>query len=146
MIESFVNGSYHYKLKEPAQVISKVKLNGVDISKYLTDDSSVSWYDVSKDSGRNTAANGRMILNVIADKYRLDLATRPMTKDETIEFFTEIRRQPTISVQFESPFDGQWHTISCYRGDRNASTNHVEYVNGNAVEIYDPITIAIIEL
>ena len=146
MIESYVNGGYVYTLKTPAQVISKVRLNGVDISKYLTNESTISWYDVSKDSGRNTAANGKMILNVIADKYRLDLATRPMTKDETIDFFTEIRRRPQITVDFESPFDGQWHTIQCYRGDRGVSAHHVEYVNGNAVEINKPITIAIIEL
>ena len=75
MIQEFTNGIYKYTLAGPALVFSKVKLNGVDISKYLSNQSKIGWYDVSKNSGRDvTNADGTMVLNVIAEKYRLDLA------------------------------------------------------------------------
>ena len=41
----------------------------------------VGWYDVSRDSGRDTTtADGTMILNVISQKYRLDITTRYLMK------------------------------------------------------------------
>ena len=88
MIKEFSNGSYRYVLSSPTLVISKVKLNGVDISKYLSNQSKIAWYDVSKNSGRDTTnADGTMVLNVINTKYRLDLVTRPLTEDEVVVFF-----------------------------------------------------------
>ena len=66
MIQEYTQGVYKYKLASPSLVLSKVKINNVDISKYLTNESQVGWYDVSKDSGRDTTtADGRMILNII---------------------------------------------------------------------------------
>lgn len=47
MIKEFTNNGYRYVLSSPVLVISKVKLNGVDISKYLSNQSKVAWYDVS---------------------------------------------------------------------------------------------------
>ena len=152
MIQEFTNGIYKYTLAGPALVLSKVKLNGVDISKYLSNQSKIGWYDVSKNSGRDvTNADGTMVLNVIAEKYRLDLVTRPLTSDETVDFFTEIRRRPApIEVEFLSPFDKEWHTIQCYRGDRSvqALLPYAVIENGNdvLVEINSPVSQAIIEL
>lgn len=98
-----------------------VEINGQDISNYLASGSKVSWYDVSKDSGRNTTnANGDMILNVINDKYRLDLITRPLTDEEVVTFFREIRKKPTMSVKFLDPFTNTLITKKMYRGDRSA--------------------------
>lgn len=151
MIQEFNNGVYTYKLSTPAQVVSKVKINNVDISKYLTDESQVGWYDVSKDSGRDTTtASGKMILNVISQKYRLDLVTRQLTADEMVDFFAQIRISPTMTVQFLDPFTNAWKTIQCYRGDRLAKTSRVVPVNeGNStalVQMYEGVNIAIIEL
>ena len=152
MIQEFTNGIYKYTLAGPALVLSKVKLNGVDISKYLSNQSKIGWYDVSKNSGRDvTNADGTMVLNVIASKYRLDLITRPLTDDETVDFFAEIIKRPApINVDFLSPFDKQWHNIDCYRGDRNvqAMLPYIQNENGNdvLVEINNPISQAIIEL
>lgn len=96
-----------------------VKVNGKDLSKYLANGSTVGWYDVSKNSGREISnANGDMILNVINDKYRLDLVTRPMTADEVVDFYSEIKKQPTMTVQFLDPFTNTMVTKICYRGDR----------------------------
>lgn len=152
MIQEFVSGAYKYTLASPALIISKVKLNGKDISKYLTNESKVGWYDVSKNSGRDvTSASGKMILNVVSTKYRLDLVTRNLTRDEMVDFFSEIIKKPSpITVQFLNPFTNTWKTISCYRGDRNAQP-YAPYLfkegnNDVLVELFQPVTQAIIEL
>ena len=152
MIQEFTQGNYTYRLASPSLILSKVKLNGVDISKYLSNQSQVGWYDVSKNSGRDTTtADGTMILNVIGEKYRLDLVTRQLTRDEVVDFFTEIRRRPApITVEFLNPFTNSWKTISCYRGDRIAQAAYpVEVNEGNTkalVEMFNGISQAIIEL
>lgn len=148
MIKEFTNGKYKYVLAGPSLKLSKVKLNGVDITKYLSNQSTVGEYDVSKNSGRDvTTANGTMILNVLATKYRLDLVTRPLTEDEIVDFYTEIRKKPApIEVEFLNPFDKQWKTIQCYRGDRSAQSLLSYIIDGQLVELYNPISQAIIEL
>lgn len=147
VIKEFVNGGYRYVLASPVLVVSNVKLNGVDISKYLTDQTTVGWYDVSKNSGRDvTTANGTMILNIIATKYRLDLVTRPLTQTELIDFFAEIIRSPQITVEFLNPFTGQWKTINCYRGDRTAKTLLPYNTPDGLIQMYDAVTQAVIEL
>ena len=148
MIKEFTNGEYKYVLAGPTLKLSKVKLNGVDITKYLTNQSTVGEYDVSKNSGRDvTTANGTMILNVLATKYRLDLVTRPLTEDEIVDFYTEIRKKPSpIEVEFLNPFDKQWKTIQCYRGDRSAQSMLSYIIDGELVELYNPVSQAIIEL
>ncbi len=111
---AYINTNKHNALN-----LTFVKVNGKDLSNYLATGSKVGWYDVSKNSGREvTNANGDMILNVINDKYRLDLVTRPMTDDEVVDFFSTIRKSPTMTVEFLNPFTKSMHTISCYRGDR----------------------------
>lgn len=148
MIEEFVNGSYKYKLAGPVLVISKVKLNGVDISKYLSNQTKISWYDVSKNSGRDvTNADGTMVLNVIKSKWRIDLVSRPLTDDEMVDFYAEIIKRPSpISVDFLNPFTKQWQNITCYRGDRLAQSMLPYVMPNGVVELYEPATQAIIEL
>ena len=87
-----------------------------------------------------------MVLNVISTKYRLDLTTRPLTEDEVVDFFAEIIKAPTLSVEFLNPFTKQWKTIQCYRGDRTAQSMLVYNMPEGLVELYNPITQAIIEL
>lgn len=148
MIKEFVNEGIRYILSSPTLKLSKVKLNGVDISKFLSNKSTISEYDVSKNSGRDvTNANGDMILNVINTKYRLDLITRPLTEDELVEFFSEIRKKPSpIVVDFLNPFNKEWETINCYRGDRTAQSMFPYIIDGQLIEMYEPISQAIIEL
>lgn len=151
MIQEFVSGAYRYTLASPSMVLSKVKINNVDISKYLTNESQVGWYDVSRDSGRDTTtASGKMILNVISTKYRLDLVTRQLTRDEVVDFFAQIRLAPTMTVQFLDPFTNTWKTIQCYRGDRTArAARAIPVKEGNndaLVEMFEGVTQAIIEL
>lgn len=148
VIKEFVNGSYRYVLAGPVVTISKVKLNNVDISKYLSNNSKISWYDVSKNSGRDTTnADGTMVLNVINTKWRLDLVTRPLTEDEEVDFYAEIIKRPApIVVDFINPFTKQWQTINCYRGDRVAQTMFPYQTPDGLIEIYQPASQAIIEL
>ena len=151
MIQEYTQGVYTYKLASPSLVLSKVKINNVDISKYLSNQSQVGWYDVSKNSGRDTTtADGRMILNVISQKYRLDLVTRNLTRDEVVDFFAQIKLRPTMSVSFLNPFTNTWKNITCYRGDRTAQSAYpvkvVEGSNEKLIEIFNPISQAIIEL
>lgn len=147
MIKEFINGMYKYILASPSITISKVKLNGADISKYLSNETKVGWYDVSKNSGRDvTNADGTMILNVIATKWRLDLVTRPLTEDELIDFFAQIIISPTITVEFLNPFTKTWMTINCYRGDRQVQPMLAYDIDGNLVELYNSVSQAIIEL
>lgn len=147
MIKEFINGMYKYSLASPSVTISKVKINNVDISKYLTNETKTGWYDVSKNSGRDvTNADGTMILNVIATKWRLDLVTRPLTEDELIDFYAQIIIAPTMTVEFLNPFTKTWKTINCYRGDRQVQSMFAKDTDGTLVEIYNGVTQAIIEL
>ena len=151
MIQEFNQGVYTYKLASPSLVLSKVKINNVDISKYLTNESSIGWYDVSKDSGRDTTtADGKMILNVISQKYRLDLVTRKLTRDEVVDFFAQIRLRPTMTVSFLNPFTNTWKTINAYRGDRTIKADYpmlmTEGNNQVLVEIFNNVSQALIEL
>lgn len=148
MIKEFVNNGYVYKLASPVLILSKVKINGIDISKYLTNASKVSCYDVSKNSGRDvTTANGKMILNVIATKFRLDLATRPLTEDEVVEFYEEIIKSPKMTVDFLNPFTKKWKKIECYRGDRSAQSLLPYLMSDNTLlEMYNGVSQALIEL
>ena len=151
MIQEFISGAYKYTLASPALTLSKVKINNVDISKYLSNQSQVGWYDVSKNSGRDTTtADGRMILNIISTKYRLDLVTRQLTRDEVVDFFAQIRIRPTMTVQFLNPFTNTWKTINAYRGDRIAQAAYPVLVKeGNTdvlVEMFNSVPQAIIEL
>ena len=147
MIKEFTANGYKYVLAGPVLTISNVKLNGVDISKYLSNNTKISWYDVSKNSGRDvTNADGTMVLNVINTKWRIDLATRPLTEDEVVDFFAEIIKAPTLSVDFLNPFTKQWQTISCYRGDRSVQPMLPYNTPDGLKELYNSVSQAIIEL
>lgn len=148
MVQEFINGAYKYTIASPSLVLSKVRLNGVDISQYLSNQSQVAWYDVSKNSGRDTTtADGKMILNVISTKWRLDLVTRPLTDDEVVDFYAEIIRRPSpITVEFLNPFTKQWKTITCYRGDRIVQSMMPYETPTGVIELYNPASQAIIEM
>ena len=103
----------------------------------------VGWYDVSKDSGRDTTtADGKMILNVISQKRRLDITTAYMTNSQLHEFFTKIRVKPTMEVKFYDPYTASQVTKTMYRGDRTAQ---LKYSNQDE-SMFEPVTIALIEL
>lgn len=147
MIKEFTANGYKYVLAGPVLVVSKVKLNGVDISKYLSNNTVISWYDVSKNSGRDvTNADGTMVLNVINTKWRIDLVSRPLTDDEIVDFYAEIIKAPTLSVDFLNPFTKQWQNITCYRGDRAAQSMLPYITPDGIVELYNPASQAVIEL
>jgi hypothetical protein len=147
MIKEFTSNGYKYVLAGPVLTISKVKLNGVDISKYLSNQTKISWYDVSKNSGRDvTNADGTMVLNVINTKWRIDLVSRPLTDAEVVDFYAEIIKAPTLSVDFLNPFTKQWQNISCYRGDRVVQAMLPYKTPDGFVELYNPASQAVIEL
>ena len=147
MIKEFTANGYKYVLAGPVLVVSKVKLNGVDISKYLSNNTKISWYDVSKNSGRDvTNADGTMVLNVINTKWRIDLVSRPLTDDEVVDFYAEIIKAPALSVDFLNPFTKKWQNISCYRGDRVAQSMLPYITPDGIVELYNPASQAVIEL
>ncbi len=147
MIKKFTSKGYRYVLSSPVLVISKVKLNGVDISKYLSNQTKIAWYDVSKNSGRDvTNADGTMVLNVINTKWRIDLVSRPLTDDEVVDFYAEIIKAPTISVDFLNPFTKQWQNIKCYRGDRVVQSMLPYQTPDGLIELYNPASQAVIEL
>ncbi|MEI3530070.1 MAG: hypothetical protein V8Q75_03220 [Bacilli bacterium] len=147
MIKEFTANGYKYVLAGPVLTVSKVKLNGKDISKYLSNQTKISWYDVSKNSGRDvTNADGTMVLNVINTKWRIDLVSRPLTEDEVVDFYSEIIKSPTLSVDFKNPFTKQWKTIQCYRGDRVAQSMLPYVTPDGLIELYNPASQAVIEL
>ena len=120
-------------------------MNLVYVNNVLLDNLSgydVGWYDVSKNSGRDvTNANGDMILNVVNDKYRLDLTTTYMSEDELISFFAQIKQNPTMTVRFYNPYIGDYTTATMYRGDRKTSMQwDIEK------KLYKPMNIALIEI
>ena len=125
-------------------ITQEVKINGKDVSKYIAPTGcSVGWYDVSKNSGRETQnANGTMILNVINNKYRLDITTRYLSSSEMVDFFNEIIKAPKMDIEFYNPFTGKMKTIHAYRGDRSASP----YSPYKDEYLYNGTSIALIEL
>ena len=130
---SFISRGNFYTLNASAPV-AYVTINNKDVSNYLAPGTSVGWYDVSKDSGRDvTNANGTMILNVVSTKYRLDLVCRYLDNDEFLDFYSEIKKAPTMTVVFYNPFTGQNETINAYRGDRGAKP-YMAYGNGFILE------------
>ncbi len=139
---NFTSRGNNYSLNASALTFT-VKINGKDVSNYLTMGTSVGWYDVSKNSGRDvTNANGTMILNVVNTKYRLDLVCRHLTNEEFIDFYSEIKKKPTMNVEFYNPFTGQMQTAHVYRGDRSASP-YMPYGSGI---LFEGPTQALIEL
>ena len=117
--------------------VNNVALNCV--AKYTT-----GWYDVSKDSGRDTTtADGTMVLNVINMKYRLDITTIYMTQAQLQNFFQQIKLGPTMTVNFFNPYTGQRETRRVYRGDRSVE---MRWKLDNGSTMYEPVTIALIEL
>lgn len=103
----------------------------------------VGWYDVSKDSGRDTTtADGRMILNVISNKYRLDITTTYMTNAQLAEFFNKIKVRPTMQVKYYNPYLAQVVEKEMYRGDRTAQLRFSDNTHAQ----FEPTNIALIEL
>lgn len=103
----------------------------------------VGWYDVSKDSGRDTTtADGKMILNVISNKYRLDITTTYMTNTQLANFFEKIKVRPTMVVKFYDPYTAAVVQKTMYRGDRTAQLRFSDSSHAQ----FEPITIALIEL
>ena len=103
----------------------------------------VGWYDVSRDSGRDTTtADGTMILNVISQKYRLDITTRYLTDTELNDFYTQIKVAPTMTVSFYDPYTATRVTKTMYRGDR---VSQIRWTESNSA-MFEPVTIALIQL
>lgn len=103
----------------------------------------VGWYDVSRDSGRDTTtADGTMILNVISQKYRLDITTKYLTGTELNTFYTQIKNAPTMTVSFYDPYTASRVTKTMYRGDR---TSTLRYTNQEGA-MFEPVSIALIQL
>lgn len=118
--------------------------NYVDVSDYLAEGSKIGWYDVSKNSGREVSnANGDMILNVINDKYRIDIVTRYLNKDEFLHLFSEISPNPRLYAKFVCPYTGVEKELLMYRGDRN-SEEKWEKTENNV--IYKGVSLAIIQI
>ena len=104
----------------------------------------VGWYDVSKDSGRDTTtADGTMILNVISKKFRLDINSTYMKQSELETFFSQIKLGPTMTVNFFNPYTGGRQTCTMYRGDRSVQLRYK--INGQEA-MWEPVAIALIEL
>lgn len=134
--ENFTSrGNYYSRIASGPTM--EVSINGKSISKYLAPGTSVGWYDVSIDSGRSTNANGKMILNVVSTKYRLDLATNHLTSSEFIDFFSEIIKKPTMTITFYNPFTGGTKTINAYRGDRTASPYMPNILSGTQIALIE---------
>lgn len=103
----------------------------------------VGWYDVSRDSGRDTTtADGTMILNVISQKYRLDITTKYLTGTELNTFYAQIKNAPTMQVSFYDPFTKTRVTKTMYRGDRTSTLRYTT----DTEAMFEPITIALIQL
>lgn len=103
----------------------------------------VGWYDVSRDSGRDTTtADGSMILNVISQKYRLDITTKYVTGAELNDFYTQIKNAPTMTVSFYDPYSASRVTKTMYRGDRTAN---IMWTTSNSA-LFEPVSIALIEI
>jgi hypothetical protein len=103
----------------------------------------VGWYDVSRDSGRDTTtADGTMILNVISQKYRLDITTRYLSDTELNDFYAQIKNAPTMTVSFYDPYTATRVTKNMYRGDR---TSTIRWTKTDSA-MFEPVTIALIQL
>lgn len=62
-----------------------------------------------------------MHYNPVAEKYKIILHTKSMSITDFQNFFAQIRVLGRYSVEFLSPYDGKYHIIECYRGDRSST-------------------------
>lgn len=81
--------------------------------------------------------------NPVADKYKIILHTRPMKKQELVEFFSKIKILKELSVTFFNPYTGEEKTIQCYRGDRKVT---MKWNRTDVGILYNSTDISLIEL
>lgn len=84
-----------------------------------------------------------MIYNPIAEKYKIILHTRPMNKEELIEFFSTIKILKELKVTFFDPYTATMKTIDCYRGDRKVT---MKWNRTDVGILYNSTDISLIEL
>ena len=66
-----------------------------------------------------------------------------MTQSEITKFFQQIKKGPTMTVNFYNPYTGGRTTCRMYRGDRSVQ---MRWKLSNGSTMYEPVTIALIEL
>jgi hypothetical protein len=84
-----------------------------------------------------------MHYNVVAQKYKIILKTKNLTKAEAVTFFSNISILRQHTVTFFDPYTGTVKTIQCYRGDRKMTMKWDNTVQGI---LYEPIEVNLIEL
>lgn len=104
-----------------------LKVNNVVIStnKYITG-YKVAYIDLSEEgSGRNAGGTMRIIYAADGEKFKLSITTKPLTKEELVDFFGNFPKGE-INIEYFNPFTGTMKTGVFYRGDREIDINFIE--------------------
>lgn len=83
-----------------------------------------------------------MRLSYLSEKFKIILKTTPLMQAQLTEFYSHIPMR-AITVRFFNPFTGDYKTIECYRGDREAS---MLFDFDGVGKLYDEVSQSLIEL
>ena len=94
---------------------------------------------VSDESGRN--ANGDMVLDILGEKDKVQIKTRPLQKEEMQTLLTAIAPY-VLNITYMNPATQREKTIRCYT---STPTPAYKIYNGGQV-LFDSLSINFIEL
>ncbi len=84
-----------------------------------------------------------MHYNPVAEKYKVILHTRHLTRSELTDFFSTIKNLKVLTVKYFNPYTGNTRTAQCYRGDRKVT---MKWNRTDKGILYNPVDISLIEL
>lgn len=122
-----------------AQIYHIRSING--IAPPIPSELRIARYTVDKDS--HTAANGRVIRNPIAKKYKFFLTFPPMNKLQ-MQTLLQIIDDEVLAVQYEDIFDGSLKTGNFYHGDIENSIYQIKSEDNSEI-LFHPFSINLIE-
>ena len=112
-----------------------LKIAGVTVK--TPNDIKIGRFDLSK-SGR--AASGKMMMDIIATKRRVDVVWKMLPDDELQKILDVINaNKPFFSLEY--PDAGSSQTMTCYSGDIVTSLWHTK----NGVRYWEEVSIPFIE-
>ncbi len=112
-----------------------IKIAGVSVK--APADLRIGRFDLTK-SGRT--ASGKMVMDVIATKRRVDVIWKMLTDSELEKIIDTITaNKPFFTIQY--PDAGGTKSMTCYAGDINTSLWHTK----NGVRYWEEVSLAFIE-
>ena len=122
-----------------AQLFNIRTINGV--TPPVPSELTIGYYTLDKDS--YTSASGRLIRNPVSTKYKFFVTFPPMNKSQ-MQTILQLLDDETLSIQYESIFDGSLITGVFYHGNIEVSIKQIKN-EANTDVIYNPLSVNLVE-